>query len=125
MLGGREGDHVDADLGDLHFVGALSDARDRHEQVTLAAERGDPLLNLDGEPVDRCVEEVDVREGLPTISAATTTYPGASRHARIQSGRQLTGGIRRAAEIRDRKMEQGCEGCKDPRRLTREKARIN
>ena len=64
MLGGGERAHVDADLGDQHLGGALLDAGDRHQQVTLAGERGDPLLDLGRQPVDRLVEEVDVREDL-------------------------------------------------------------
>ena len=65
VFGGRERAHVDADLGDQHLGGALLDAGDRHQQLTLAGERGDPLLDLVREPVDRLVEEVDVREDLP------------------------------------------------------------
>jgi hypothetical protein len=41
------------------------DAGDRHQQVTLASERGDPLLDLRRELVDPLVEEVDVRKDLP------------------------------------------------------------
>ena len=64
VLGGRERVHVDADLGDQHLGGALLDAGDRHQQLTLPGERGDPLLDLARQPVDRLVEEVDVREDL-------------------------------------------------------------
>jgi hypothetical protein len=37
---------------------------DTHQQVTLSRERGDLLLDLRGEPLDRLIEEVDVREDL-------------------------------------------------------------
>ena len=62
---GGERAHVDADLGDQHLCGALLDAGDRHQQVTLAGEGGDLLLDRPRQPVDRLVEEVDVREDLP------------------------------------------------------------
>jgi len=65
VLGGWEHAHVDADLGDQDLGGALLDARDRHQQVTVRRERAELLLDLGREPVDRLVEEVDVREDLP------------------------------------------------------------
>ena len=64
MLRGGERGHVDADLGDQHLSGALLDAGDRHQQLTLAGERADPRLDLVREAVDRFVEEVNVREDL-------------------------------------------------------------
>jgi hypothetical protein len=37
--------HVSTDLGEDDFGGALSDARDRHEQIPGCGERGDLLLD--------------------------------------------------------------------------------
>ena len=65
MLGGCEGGHIDADLGDQHLGDALFDAGDAHQQVTLGSERAHPLLDIGREAVDRLVEKVDVREDLP------------------------------------------------------------
>ena len=42
---GGEDAHVDAELGDQHLGGRAADAGDRLQQVTLAGERGDHLLD--------------------------------------------------------------------------------
>ena len=63
-LGGREDAHIDAGLGDQDLGGTLLDARDRHQQITLARETADPLLDLGRELADRFVQKVDVRNDL-------------------------------------------------------------
>src|SRR5690349_12712236 len=47
--------HVGAELGDDHLGGALGDAGDRAQQLTLALERAHALLDLRRELPDRLV----------------------------------------------------------------------
>jgi hypothetical protein len=54
--------HVGAELGQDHLGGALRDAGNRAEQLTLALERANALLDLCRQCGDRLVEVLDVRE---------------------------------------------------------------
>ncbi len=64
---------VDPDFGDQDLGGSLFDAGDPHQQVALAGERGDSLLDLGREAVDGFVEEVDMGEDMPDPFAAKMT----------------------------------------------------
>src|SRR5207245_10432770 len=56
--------HVGAQLGDDHLRGALGDARNRAQKLTLALERAHALLDLCRERADRLVQVLDVRKQM-------------------------------------------------------------
>jgi hypothetical protein len=60
--GGREDAHVGTDLGDDDLCGAPLNAGDAAQQLNGCRERGDAFLDRVGEPVDLCIEEVQVGE---------------------------------------------------------------
>ena len=105
--------HVDADLDDQHFGGALLDAWDGPQQVTLAGERGDPFLDLCGEAVDGFVEEVNVGEDLPDDEGVfcVEAPASASRSARIflRSCPRARSGVRSRRWFR-RRARRACRG---------------
>ena len=62
VAGGREHAHVDAELGDQYFGGALVDARDRVEVFHRLGERFDECRHLCAERIDQLVQVVNVRQ---------------------------------------------------------------
>jgi hypothetical protein len=61
---GGEPAHVGAELGEDHLAGALGDAGDRAEVLSLVREGGQPLRDLVGQRRDRRVHVVQVGEDV-------------------------------------------------------------
>ena len=110
-----EAAHVGAQLGDDHLGGALGDARNRAQKLTLALERAHALLDLCRERADRLIQVLDVRKQMGdqqrvVVAKAPLQRLAQQRQLRAQLAfgqiREL-GGIRGA---RDQRLDHALSG---------------